>query len=99
MEKQEFINKYNNVKESVIKALDEALTRAIGNEVIDFEKCEGNYLDVYPLIGAALQRELHRILEGGTVNTTKVVKRKASKYAQDYRVWHDYAGDYRTKKR
>lgn len=37
MEKQEFIQRYNDVKESVIKAMDEALTRAIGNEVIDLE--------------------------------------------------------------
>lgn len=97
MKEENFINRYNCVKEDIIKALNEALTRAIGNEVIDFEKCEDNYLDVYPLIGAALQRELHQILEGGTVNTAKVVKRKASKYAKDYRIWHDYAGDYRTK--
>lgn len=97
MKAQYFINRYNHVKEDIIKALDEALTRAIGNEVIDFEKCEDNYLDVYPLIGAALQRELHYILEGGAPNTAKTVKRKASKYAQDYRIWLDYAGDYRTK--
>ena len=28
--------------------------KIIGNKVIDFEKCEDNYLDVYPLIGAVL---------------------------------------------
>lgn len=43
-----------NVQESIVKAMDKALERAIGNKVIDFEKCEGNYLDVYPLIGAVL---------------------------------------------
>ena len=31
MEKQEFIQKYNDVKESVIKAMDEALKRACKN--------------------------------------------------------------------
>lgn len=96
MKAQYFINRYNHVKEDIIKALDETLARAIGNEVIDFEKCEDNYLDVYPLIGAVLQRELHQILEGGTVNTVRIVKQKASKYARDHRIWHDYAGDYRT---
>lgn len=97
MKKENFANRYNHVKEDIIKALDEALTRAIGNNVIEFEKCEDNYLDVYPLIGAVLQRELHQILEGGAPNTIRTVKRKASKYAQDYRIWLDYAGDYRTK--
>lgn len=47
---QDFINRYKNVQESIVKAMDKALERAIGNKVIDFEKCEGNYLDVYPLI-------------------------------------------------
>ena len=32
--------------------LDEALIKAIGNEVIEFDKLEDNYLDVYPLISA-----------------------------------------------
>jgi hypothetical protein len=54
---QDFINRYKNVQESIVKAMDKALERAIGNKVIDFEKCEGNYLDVYPLIGAAEMRK------------------------------------------
>lgn len=100
MEKQEFIQKYNDVKESVIKAMDEALTRAIGNEVIDFEKCVGNYLDVYPLIGAVLQRELYYILYGSSEDSViRSQKRKATEYGNDYRIWHDYAGDYRCKKK
>lgn len=33
MEKQEFIEKYNFVKESVISAMDKALERALENEV------------------------------------------------------------------
>lgn len=99
MEKQEFMQKYNDIKESVIKAMDEALTRAIGNEVIDLEKCVGNYLDVYPLIGAVLQRELHYILDGSSSNSvTRLQKRKATEYGKDFRIWHDYAGDYRCKK-
>lgn len=64
MEKQEFIEKYNFVKESVISAMDKALERALENEVIDLSKCDGNYLDVYPLIGAVLKRELSYILDG-----------------------------------
>lgn len=38
--RQDFINRYKNVQESIIKAMDKALGRAIGNKVIDFEKCE-----------------------------------------------------------
>lgn len=64
---QDFINRYKNVQESIVKAMDKALERAIGNKVIDFEKCEGNYLDVYPLIGAVLQMELRKVL-GENVN-------------------------------
>lgn len=52
---QDFINRYKNVQESIVKAMGKALERAIGNKVINFEKCEGDYLDVYPLIGAVLQ--------------------------------------------
>lgn len=44
MEKQEFIEKYNFVKEGVISAMDKALERALENEVIDPSKCDGNYL-------------------------------------------------------
>lgn len=64
---QDFINRYKNVQESIVKAMDKALERAIGNKAIDFEKCEGNYLDVYPLIGAVLQKELRSVL-GENVN-------------------------------
>lgn len=82
--RQGFINRYKNVQESIVKAMDKALERAIGNRVIDFEKCEGNYLDVYPLIGAVLQKEVRRVLG-----------ENATKYRNDYRVWLDYVGDYR----
>lgn len=44
--------------------MDKALERALENEVIDPSKCDGNYLDVYPLIGAVLKRELSYILDG-----------------------------------
>lgn len=93
---QDFINRYKNVQESIVKAMDKALERAIGNKVIDFEKCEGNYLDVYPLIGAVLQKELRSVL-GENVNKSisRNMKIKATKYRSDYRVWLDYAGDYR----
>lgn len=85
-----------NVQESIVKAMDKALERAIGNKVIDFEKCEGNYLDVYPLIGAVLQRELRSVLgENVNKNICRSMKIKATKYRNDYRVWLDYAGDYR----
>lgn len=79
MEKQEFIEKYNFVKESVISAMDKALERALENEVIDLSKCDGNYLDVYPLIGAVLKRELSYILDGSPTYS-RSIKRKATKY-------------------
>lgn len=93
---QDFINRYKNVQESIVKAMDKALERAIGNKAIDFEKCEGNYLDIYPLIGAVLQKELRSVL-GENVNKSisRNMKIKATKYRNDYRVWLDYAGDYR----
>lgn len=96
MEKQEFIEKYNFIKESVISAMDKALERALENEVIDLSKCDGNYLDVYPLIGAVLKRELSYILDGSPTYS-RFIKRKATKYNYDYRIWHDYAGDYKHK--
>lgn len=93
---QDFINRYKNVQESIVKAMDKALERAIGNKVIDFEKCEGNYLDVYPLIGAVLQKELRSVLDGNVNKSiSRNMKIKATKYRNDYRVWLDYAGDYR----
>ena len=97
--RQDFINRYKNVQESIIKAMDKALERAIGNKVIDFEKCEDNYLDVYPLIGAVLQKELDRVL-GGSVSKDihRKIKKDARKYTNDFRVWIDYAGDYRFSK-
>lgn len=96
--RQDFINRYKNVQESIIKAMDKALERAIRNKVIDFEKCEDNYLDVYPLIGAVLQKEVRRVLgENMNKNICQSMKIKATKYRNDYRVWLDYAGDYRNK--
>lgn len=94
--KQRFIKRYNDVKEGVINAMDKALERAIGNGVIDFEMCKDNYLDVYPLIGAVLHRELGNILgEGVSTDISRKTKIKATKYRNDYRIWMDYAGDYR----
>lgn len=77
---QDFINRYKNVQESIVKAMDKALERAIGNKAIDFEKCEGNYLDIYPLIGAVLQKELRSVL-GENVNKSisRNMKIKATK--------------------
>ena len=96
---QDFINRYKNVQESIVKAMDKALNRAIGNKVIDFDKCEGNFLDVYPLIGAVLQKELDEVL-GTSISKDihRKIKKDARKYANDFRVWIDYAGDYRFSK-
>lgn len=98
MEKKDnFIKRYNYVKDDIIKCLDEALIRAIGNEVIEFDKLEDNYLDVYPLISAVLKKKLDYIERGGDDTTCRKIKRKSTQYKNDYRIWHDYAGDCRTK--
>lgn len=99
--KENFIKCYEDVKEDVIIALDKALERAIGNECIDFKKMEDNYKkDVYPLVGAVLQRELSYLWEGplGVDDSVwRTMRRKATKYRNDFRIWMDYAGDYRNK--
>lgn len=59
----------------------------------DIIKC----LDVYPLIGAVLKKKLDYIERGGDDTTCRKIKRKSTQYKNDYRIWHDYAGDYRTK--
>lgn len=94
--KQRFIKRYNDVKECVVRAMDKALERAIGNEVIDFGKCEDSYLDVYPLIAAVLTRELDDTL-GKSVSheVFKSTKKEMNNYLNNYKIWHDYAGDYR----
>lgn len=55
-----------------------------------FHKCNNS------LIGAVLQKELGSVL-GENVNKSisRNMKIKATKYRSDYRVWLDYAGDYR----
>jgi len=94
--KEDFIRRYNVVKEDVIKALDDALKKAVGNKALDYDKMKGNYNDVCPLIGAALQRQLHFILEvGRDERTERRQKRQADVYRKDFRIWHDYAGDYK----
>lgn len=79
---QDFINRYKDVQESIVKAMDKALERAIGNKVIDFEKCEGNYLDVYPLIGAVLQKSWIGFWEVALVKTYIEKRRKTQENMQ-----------------
>ncbi len=96
--KEKFIERYNDVKESIVKAMDDALLRAVENEVIDFNKLVGNYLDVYPLMAAVLQKEIYYLLEGSSYESIiRTQKQKAKEYMRDFRIWHDYAGDYRGK--
>jgi len=95
--KEAFTEKYNDVAEDIFKAMQEALTRALGNNAVELEKLPDNYTAVYPLIAAVLQRETTRILEGsGYESTRRAQKRQATSYRKDYRIWHEYAGDYRT---
>lgn len=54
--RQDFINRYKNVQESIIKAMDKALERAIGNKVIDFEKCEDIIWTSILLLGRSYRR-------------------------------------------
>lgn len=94
--KENFIKRYNDVKQSVIEAMEQALERAIGNNVLDLANMENNYLDVYPLIGAVLQRQTAECLDGSSYESiNRRQKCQASKYRGDYRIWHDYAGDYK----
>lgn len=96
--KENFIKRYNDIKEDVVKAINDALTRATENEALDYESMVDNYSDVYPLIGAALQREIQHCLEGSSYEHVKrKQKQQAAKYRGDHRIWHDYAGDYHTK--
>lgn len=74
--------------------MDKALERAIGNEVLNFDKMADNYLDVYPLIIAVLQRETASCLEP---TTSRAQNRQATEYRGDYRIWNSYAGDYTDK--
>jgi len=93
--KENFIKRYNDVKTDVIEAMDLALEKAIGNNALDLDKMVDNYLDVYPLIGAVLQREIAHCLEGSSYESTRrAQKRQATKYRGDYRIWTNYAGDY-----
>ena len=94
--KEDYIKRYNEVKQNVIDAMEKALERAIGNNVLDLANMEDNYLDVYPLIGAVLQRQTAECLEGSSYESTRrQQKRQAAKYRGDFRIWHDYAGDYK----
>ncbi|MBD5178130.1 MAG: hypothetical protein HDT00_00315 [Bacteroidales bacterium] len=94
--KENYIKRYNAVKQNVIDAMEKALERAIGNKVLNFDGMEDNYLDVYPLIGAVLQRQVAEGLEGSSYESTRrQQKRQAAKYRGDFRIWHDYAGDYK----
>lgn len=94
--KENFIKRYNAVKEDVIKGMEKALEKAIGNNAIDLENMEDNFQDVYPLIGAVLQREIHHCLEGNSYEwRNRQAKKMARKYRNDYRIWRDYAGDFK----
>lgn len=94
--KEDFIKRYNAIKESVIDAMDMALERAIGNNALDLDAMQGNFADIYPLIAAVLQRETIYMLEGSSYESAKrAQKRQAAKYRQDYRIWTNYAGDYK----
>lgn len=96
--KENFIKRYNDIKEDIYRDMDAALTRAIGNNALDLDKMADNYADVYPLIAAVLQKAVNYCLEGSSYESTRrQQKRQATKYARDYRIWNDYAGDYRTK--
>lgn len=94
--KENFVKRYNDIKDSVITAMEAALERAIGNRVLDLDNMDDNYADVYPLIGAVLQKEINNVLEGSSYESVKrSQKRQCRAYMRDYRIWTDYAGDYK----
>lgn len=94
--KENYIKRYNDVRQTVIDAMDEALERALGNGALDLDSMADNYADIYPLIAAVLQRETEYCLEGSSYESTRrAQKRQAAKYRGDYRIWMNYAGDYK----
>lgn len=93
--KENYTKRYNDVKQSVIDAMDKALERALGNGALNLDSMADNYRDVFPLIAAVLQRETAHCLEGSSYESTRrAQKRQATKYRGDYRIWMSYAGDY-----
>lgn len=96
--KENFINRYNDVRQTIIDAMDEALERALGNGALDLDSMADDYTDIYPLIAAVLQRETVHYLEGSADESTRrAQKRQAAKYSGDYRIWMNYTGDYKDK--
>ena len=96
---EDFIKKYNDVKESVVRALDLALERAIGHKAIDLENAAGNYSDVYPLIAAVLECEIQHCIAGSAYDHVKKQQRQqCDAYKRDHRIWCNYAGDYKDKR-
>lgn len=96
--KEAFARRYSHIKKDIVLMLDEALERAIGNEVLDLDNFRDDYRDVCPLVAAVLQRELQDLLDGSPYSgERRKVKRKVTTYRKDYRIWMDYAGDYKSK--
>ena len=91
-----FRKRYNDIKATVITAMEEALEMAIGNKTLDLDNMNDNYADVYPLISAVLQREINHAIDGSSYERVRRnQKRRMQAYMRDYRIWTDYAGDYR----
>lgn len=86
--KENFIKRYGDVKQQVIDAIDHALKSALKHNAINFDEHEDNYIDVYPLIGAVLERELKYCLAGSVdANTNKWLQKKCREYLNNVVIW------------
>lgn len=89
--KEKFTQRYNDVKENVIKALDKALVLALEHDALDLENMQDNYLDVYPLIAAALEVEKKSAIGASCYpHIVRKQKRQCKAYLNDVRIWFNY---------
>lgn len=86
--KELFTKQYNNVKQQVIESMDKALTKALEDGAIDFENAYGNYRDVYPLIGAILEKNARECIYGGSTSTHREMRRKANWFKKLQWFWY-----------
>lgn len=89
--KENYIKRYNDVKQDIVDAMDKALERAIGNGLLDLDQMNDNYSAVFPLVVAVLQRQV----KYQSYYFTRAEKQWVRKHQNDYRLWMDYVGDYR----
>ena len=73
-------------KQKELKEIEEQRNKAISKAQKEYEVKK-----------AVLKKELDCIEYGGDDIICRKIKHKSTQYKNDYRIWNDYAGDYRTK--